>query len=373
MSTEGAERTAGVREQATVDTDRLGRDGEGGAVFLPQGDARLRYLPERTALLVIDPVNDFLSEDGAGWELVKNTVKMHDVVGHLKRAIEGARQRRIPVLFGPMAYTEEDYAQRALQQRSGINRVMFERKMFLAGSWGADFHPDLRPDPAEMVLLPHKGNDLFETDLPEHLRRLRTTHLVIAGMTAALCVEATGRHAMEEGYDVTFLADAIGSDSIPSYEASVHLTFPLVGNAVLDVDEFLAAIDASAQDRVQPQPGDTVRGSDRGEIGTIKEVMAGTDESEAYLLVPRGLIFQHDTYVPLDAVVRRAGTDVFINVPKLVVGMMPWSEPPTRAGQQAKRGPRATDESALYGSRPPSIDAGEPDQAAPERRAAGER
>ena len=68
-----------------------------------------------------------------------------------------------------MAYTEEDYAERGLQRRSGINRIMFERKMFLADGWGADFHPDRRPNAEETVLLPHKGNDVFETDLPEHL------------------------------------------------------------------------------------------------------------------------------------------------------------------------------------------------------------
>ncbi len=104
---------------------------------------------------------------------------MHDVVDNLRRVIEGARERGIPVLFGPMAYTEEDYAAHELHRRSGINRVMFEKRMFLAGSWGADFHPDLRPAPDEIVLRPHKGVDVFETDLPEHLQRLGTTQLGI--------------------------------------------------------------------------------------------------------------------------------------------------------------------------------------------------
>ncbi len=89
-------------------------------------------------------------------------MKPLNVVANLKRAIEGARQRGIPVLFGPMAYTEEDYAHKAFQRNSGIQRFQFERKMFLAGSWGADFHPDLRPRDDEIVLLPHKeGSDVF--------------------------------------------------------------------------------------------------------------------------------------------------------------------------------------------------------------------
>ncbi len=126
-------------------TNSLDRDGEGGATYLPKEETRISFPPDRTALLVIDPVNDFLSEGGAGWEMTKTTVKMNDVVDHLKRAIEGVRPRGIPILFGPMAYTGEDYADEQLQRRSGINRLMFEKKMFLAGSWGADFHPDLQP------------------------------------------------------------------------------------------------------------------------------------------------------------------------------------------------------------------------------------
>lgn len=322
------------------------------ATYLPKEEAGISFPPERTALLVIDPVNDFLSEGGAGWELTETTVKKHDVVGHLKHAIEGARLHGIPVLFGPMAYTEEDYADERLQCRSGINRLMFEKKMFLAGSWGADFHPDLQPRENDTILLPHKSCDVFQTDLPEHLRRMGITHLVIAGMSANLCCESTGRHAMEKGFDVTFLSDAIGAASIPEYEASIRVNFPLIGNAVITVDEFLAAVDASA---TSMQAGDKVYGSDHGEIGTVEEVVEATEEIEGYLLVPRGLIFQTDTYIPLDAVVKRSGTDVFINTPKLVIGVMPWSEPPSRIAMQAKFGLPADGVDKLYGSRSPSI------------------
>ncbi|CAN5774954.1 hypothetical protein BH20VER1_BH20VER1_07630 [soil metagenome] len=325
------------------------------ATYLPKQETGISFPPDRTALLVIDPVNDFLSEGGAGWELTKKTVEMNDVIAHLKRVIEAARARGIQVLFGPMAYTEEDYANEQLQRRSGINRLMFERKMFLAGSWGADFHPDLQPREGDTVLLPHKSCDVFTTDLPEHLRRMGISHLVIAGMTANLCCESTGRHAMEAGFDVTFLSDAIGAASIPEYEAAILLNFPLIANAVITVDEFLAAIGDSAATPVGVQAGDTVRGSDHGEIGTVEKVVPATDEADGYLLVPRGLIFKTDTYVPLDAVTKRSGTEVFINIPKLVVGTMPWSEPPSQSDQHAKRGPRAAEVDKLYGSRCPSV------------------
>jgi ureidoacrylate peracid hydrolase len=319
------------------------------STYLAKDDTALSFPPDRTILLVIDPVNDFLSEGGAAWELTKNTVKMHNVVENMRRAIDGARNRGIPVVFGPMAYTEEDYADEGLQRRTGINRIMFENKMFLAGSWGADFHPDLQPLDGETVLLPHKGTDVMATDLPDHLKRLGTTHIVIIGMTANLCCESTGRHAAEAGYDVTYLSDAIGSESVPSYEAAVHLNFPLLGNAVMKVDGFLRALEGSSAN-AQVQEGDTVFGSDHMEIGKVEKVVAASPESEAHLVVPRGVIFEKDVFVPLGAVVKRAGTDVFINVPKLVVGKMPWEEPPEHDAQRAKYGKPLSEVGNLYGS-----------------------
>lgn len=306
----------------------------------------------RTALLVIDPVNDFLSEGGAAWDMTKLTVKKHDVVGHLRRAIGAARLCGVPVLFGPMAYTEEDYESAQLHRRSGINRFMFEKKMFLAGSWGADFHPELRPEDGEVVLLPHKGVDVFETDLPAHLERLAITHLVICGMTASLCCESTGRRAMERGYDVTFLSDAIGADNPLSYEAAVHLTYPMIANAVMTTVEFVAAIarDADATVRV----GDVVRGSDHLVIGKVVEVVAPTNTVDGHLHVRRGRLIRKHFYIPIDAVTRHSGHDVFVNVPRIVLATMPWRRPPRARQRDAHYGEAASEVPRLYRSFSPS-------------------
>jgi ureidoacrylate peracid hydrolase len=322
------------------------------AAFRASSSGTLDY-SNSTALLVIDPVNDFLSEGGAAWDLTKHTVQMHNVVENLKKAIEAARARAIPVLFGPMAYTEEDYAERHLQRRSGINRIMFERKMFLAGSWGADFHPDLQPEPGDIILRPHKTCDVFETDLAERLEELGISKLVIAGMTANMCCESTGRRAVENGYDVTYLRDAIGSENIPSYEAAIRVNFPLFGNAVISVDEFIDALDASRQQQIDPQVGDKVLGSDHGKVGTVEEIVAGDTETAGHLRVDTGILGS-DLYIPLDAVVHRGDGRLYINIPKLVATKMPWDKPPTQQDQAAKHGTPGTEISALYRSVSPS-------------------
>jgi ureidoacrylate peracid hydrolase len=344
----------------TMFTGGTDKDRDFTSTYLARGTTEIDFPKEKTALLVIDPVNDFLSEGGAAWELTKGTVRSHNVVENLVRVIEAARVQGIPIMFGPMAYTEDDYAEHELHRRSGINRLMFENKMFIAGSWGADFHPDLQPHNGDIVLLPHKGIDVFETDLPIYLEGRGITHLVITGMTANLCCESTGRHASEAGYDVTFISDAIGSESDRSYEAAIEVNYPLIANVVMTTDEIVDAMNAVGDPTQEylshsVQVGDTMRGSDHLEIGEVKEVVSAGSENEAYVLVPRGMIFTSDTYVPMDAVVRRAGRSVFINVPKQLATKMPWDEPPTRQRRAEKLGPRSADIENLYRSRSPSL------------------
>jgi hypothetical protein len=134
---------------------------------------------------------------------------------------------------------------------------------------------------------------------------------------------------------------------------SVQVNYPLIANAVMEVDEFLAAIDASAA-KQDVQPGDEVRGFDHGEIGTVERVVEATNDAQAHLVVPRGLIFEREMFIPLDAVVKRAGTTVFINAPKLIVGKMPWDAVPSQVDSQEKLGPPAATVEKLYGSRSPS-------------------
>ncbi len=96
-------------------------------------------------------------------------------------------------------------------------------------------------------------------------------------------------------------------------------------------------------------------GSDDGEIGTVKDVVQASSGCEGYMLVPQGLVFKSDMYIPLNAVTRRSGRSVFINIPKLVVGKMPWNTAPTDEDRVAKQGTPAGEVDNLYGSTTASV------------------
>lgn len=94
---------------------------------------------------MIDPVNDFLCQGGAVWDMTKDTVAKNDVV------FQSSRVSWMAVASGRACarLTDGLYARGLCLRRAappfGHKPVMFDRRMFFAGSWGADVHPDLRP------------------------------------------------------------------------------------------------------------------------------------------------------------------------------------------------------------------------------------
>ncbi len=122
-------------------------------------------------------------------------------------------------------------------------------------------------------------------------------------MTADLCCESTGRYLAEHGYHVACLSDASGGKNLAA-QRRLSINYPLIGNAVLEDAEFLAAIDgagrAHSRGRATPSTGRIAASSAQS-----TRISLPTAETTGYLLLKRGVIFDRYTPIPLAAVTRR--------------------------------------------------------------------
>ena len=176
----------------------------------------------QTALVIVDPQNDFLSEGGAVWDLVGEDVVKNNVVENLVKLRNAATEAGIPIFYSPHYYTEYEYEN--WKHPNHIDEIMFDRKMFLKGTWGAEFHPDLQPDENTFVLSPHKGLSNFWTgDINIQLRQQDIQNIILAGMSSNLCVESHLRDAIENSYDVIAIKDATAGAGPDSTPAALHI------------------------------------------------------------------------------------------------------------------------------------------------------
>ena len=193
-----------------------------------------------TAILIVDPQNDFLSEGGAVWDLIGAEVQKYKVVEKLHTLKEIANQVKIPVFYSPHYYTEDEY--KNWKHLNFIDKVMFERKMFNKGTWGADFHQDLKPDENTIVLSPHKGLSNFATgDINAQLRQRNIQTLIIAGMSANLCVESHIRDAAENAFNVITIKDATAGAGENATHAA-HTNFGFLSDEVVTTDEIVSRL-----------------------------------------------------------------------------------------------------------------------------------
>jgi nicotinamidase-related amidase len=199
---------------------------------------------KKTVLLIIDPQNDFLSEGGVVWDLVGKGVKETNVVEHLVELNKTAREVGIFVFYSPHYYSDEEF--KNWTHLNPIDKLMFERKMFRKGTWGAEFHPQLQPNENTIILAPHKALSNFWTgDIAIQLRQRNLQTIILAGMSANLCVESHLRDAIEHGFDVIVVKDAT-TGAGPEATQAAHTNFGFIANEVVTTSEIIDRLKKAA-------------------------------------------------------------------------------------------------------------------------------
>ena len=87
-------------------------------------------------------------------------------------------------------------------------------KTFEYGTWGGEIRAEFEPKPGDIVAAEHWCSSGFaNTDLDLQLKKHGIQQLIVIGLIAHTCVEATVRYAAELGYEVTVVKDATANYS----------------------------------------------------------------------------------------------------------------------------------------------------------------
>ncbi|KAL8276746.1 hypothetical protein RQP46_010855 [Phenoliferia psychrophenolica] len=109
-----------------------------------------------------------------------------------------------------------------------------------------DFIGDVRPKAGEEIIVKQAPSSFTGTTLQEHLQKHSIKQLVLTGYMAHVCVTGTARSAMELGYDVIIVRNAIGDRDIPSADGKSVVSAATLVNTVCDelADAIGTVIDA---------------------------------------------------------------------------------------------------------------------------------
>lgn len=218
----------------------------------------MKFGKSDTALVVIDPQNDVLSEKGVSWGLVGASVQENHTVENIARLFQAAKDQGYGVFISPHYLYPHD---QAWQFGGLVEKSMLAEKEFyrpdplgvegLVGS-GADWLERYKPfieDGKTVVVSPHKVWGPQSNDLVLQLRKRYVNKVILAGMLANLCVESHLRELLEQGFEVAVVKDATAAPRHPQigdgYKAAV-VNYGFLANAVLTTNEAVAAMQSSS-------------------------------------------------------------------------------------------------------------------------------
>jgi nicotinamidase-related amidase len=220
-------------------------------------DPGLTIDPGRTALVITDPQNDFLSPEGVTWGLVGASVEANGTVGNIEALMKTAKSSGMDVFISPHYYYPTDHGWKfggAVEtMMHSIN--MFDRQGALTltgfeGS-GADWLEVYKPlinDGKTVVASPHKVYGPETNDLVLQLRKRGIDKVILGGMSANLCVEAHMRELLEQGFEVAVVKDATAAAQTPDIDgyAAAVTNFRFLASTVWTTDQAKTAMTAAA-------------------------------------------------------------------------------------------------------------------------------
>jgi nicotinamidase-related amidase len=207
----------------------------------------------RTALVVTDPQNDFLSPKGVTWGVVGKNVEANNTVENIDTLFKVAKDRDIPVFVSPHYYYPHDHR---WQFEGALEKLMHSIGMFnrkdalnsdgFEGS-GADWLERYKPyinDGRTTVTSPHKVYGPETNDLVLQLRKRGIDKVVLAGMSANLCTESHLRELLEQGFEVAVVSDATAAAQVEEGDgyAAALVNFRYMANAVWTTEQAVKAM-----------------------------------------------------------------------------------------------------------------------------------
>ena len=203
---------------------------------------RPNYPISRTALLLVDPYNDLLSEGGKLWPKIKPVAEAVELIPHLRSIVDTGRQRGIAIIYVPHRRWREGDSD-GWRHPSPSQLTNDRAADFADGTWGGDWHPDLLPQAGDIIVRQHWGQNGFaNTDLDFQLKQRGIENIIVAGVVANTCVEATARCGAERGYHVTLVRDATAAFSPEAMRAAHEINGPTFAHAILTTDALIGAL-----------------------------------------------------------------------------------------------------------------------------------
>jgi len=175
----------------------------------------------KKAVIIIDMLNDFVTGD-------LKCERAERIISNLKRLIEAAREKGVPVIYANDAHYPEDFE---VVRRWG--------KHAIKGTPGAEVIPELKPAEKDYIIEKRTYSGFFETGLDPLLRSLGVETVILCGLHTHICVRHTAADAFFRGYKIVIAKDGVESFTEKDHVEGLNYLRDVYGAELKSVDEII--------------------------------------------------------------------------------------------------------------------------------------
>lgn len=210
-------------------------------------------IDKRTAIVITDPQNDFLSPSGVAWGVVRQSVEENNTVENLETLFKQGKKNNLPVFVSPHYYYPHDHSWKfeGALEKLMHSITMFDRTDMLSlqgfegsgADWLDRYKKYIKQDYVTVVG-PHKVFGPEHNDLALQLRKQHIDKVILAGMSGNLCVESHMRELVEQGFEVAVVADATASAILPEYDGqqAAQTNYRMIASHVYTTNKLVEAL-----------------------------------------------------------------------------------------------------------------------------------
>lgn len=195
----------------------------------------------KTALILIDPQNDFLSKEGKLYSAVESALKQNDVINKLNQLLAASHKVNMTVIHTPIIFDKASLE--TMEGLYGIMAPVAESRGFIRGTKGAEIASILDTEDTDIVIEKNHICAFEATNLDQVLKEKGITTVILCGLLTDVCVEATMRIAYDKWFEVFTVTDATATLDVNKQKATVETSFPLFSKPV-DTETALTMIEA---------------------------------------------------------------------------------------------------------------------------------
>ncbi|MBX4864203.1 cysteine hydrolase [Rhizobium sophorae] len=175
---------------------------------------------DRTALVLVDIQNDFLTDGGKYFVMIEELMKKNNVNANLETLLKAAKEHGYPVFMSPHYFFPHDHKGKThlspmedlALHGDVVARASPLHTHDLPGS-GADIPDRFKPymEDENTTVVSRHVTYAPTSDLAYMLRRRKIETVVMAGPVANLCLEDHMRNLIRDGFETVMVRDAVAA------------------------------------------------------------------------------------------------------------------------------------------------------------------